>query len=58
MIKQLSAFVAATLFSIASFAAVDANKGSVADLDGIKTVGPALSKRIVDARQQGEFKDW
>ena len=24
----------------------------------LKGVGPALSKRIVDARKQGEFKDW
>lgn len=24
----------------------------------MKGVGPALSKRIIDARAQGEFKDW
>ncbi|WP_198084215.1 DUF655 domain-containing protein [Variovorax sp. E3] len=53
-------FLAATamLFAFASFAAVDANKGSAADLDGLKGVGPAMSQRIIDARKEREFKDW
>lgn len=53
-------FVAALalLSAAVSFAAVDANKGSAADLDGLKGVGPSLSKRILDARKDGEFKDW
>ena len=57
MFKKIVA-ASAMLFAFASFAAVDANKGSAADLDGLKGVGPALSKRIVDARQQSPFKDW
>lgn len=57
MFKKIVA-TAAMLFAAASFAAVDVNKGSEADLDGLKGVGPALSKRILDARKQGEFKDW
>jgi competence protein ComEA len=57
MFKKLLA-VSAMLFAVASFAAVDVNKGSAADLDGLKGVGPAMSKRILDARQKGEFKDW
>ena len=55
MFKKIVA-TAALLFAAASFAAVDVNKGSEADLDGLKGVGPALSKRILDARKQGEFK--
>ncbi len=58
MLKKIAAALAAMVFAVASFAAVDANKGSVADLDGLKGVGPAMSKRIVDARQQSAFKDW
>ena len=50
--------VAAMLLAASSFAAVDVNKGSAADLDGLKGVGPSMSKRIIDARAQGEFKDW
>jgi competence protein ComEA len=57
MFKKILA-VSAMLFAAASFAAVDVNKGSAADLDGLKGVGPAMSKRILDARQKGEFKDW
>ena len=58
MFKKILAVTAFLLFACASFAAVDANKGSPADLDALKGVGPAMSKRIVDARQQGAFKDW
>lgn len=58
MLKKIAAGLAAMLLAVASFAAVDANKGSAADLDGLKGVGPAMSKRILEARKQGEFKDW
>ncbi len=46
------------LFAAASFAAVDVNKNTEAELDGLNGVGPAMSKRILEARKQGEFKDW
>ena len=58
MLKKIAAGLAAMVLAVASFAAVDANKGSAADLDGLKGVGPAMSKRIIDARKQSEFKDW
>lgn len=54
--KILAALV--MLFAVTTFAAVEANKGSAADLDALKGVGPALSKRVVDAREQSQFKDW
>ena len=57
MFKKILA-ATAMLFAVVSFAAVDVNKGTAADLDGIKGVGPAMSKRILDARKEGEFKDW
>ncbi|MEN9912046.1 MAG: hypothetical protein RI956_490, partial [Pseudomonadota bacterium] len=42
-----------------SFAAIDVNKASVAELDSIKGIGPAMSKRIIDERSaKGSFKDW
>ena len=58
MFKKIAAAVAAALFAVSSWAAVDANKGTAAEFDGLKGVGPAMSKRILDARKQGEFKDW
>jgi len=58
MFKKALAALAFTAMSLTAFAAVDVNKGSAADLDGLPGIGPSLSKRILDARQQGEFKDW
>ena|ERR1700712_3565758 len=58
MFKKFAAALAAMVFAVASFAAVDANKGTAAELDGLKGVGPAMSKRIIDARTTSQFKDW
>lgn len=58
MLKKILAMLTAMLFAAASFAAVDANKGNAADLDGINGIGPSMSQRILDARKQSEFKDW
>ncbi|MEY3996819.1 MAG: hypothetical protein RL344_1162, partial [Pseudomonadota bacterium] len=42
-----------------SFAAIDVNKASAAELDSVKGIGPAMSKRIIDERSaKGSFKDW
>ncbi|WP_426391917.1 ComEA family DNA-binding protein [Variovorax sp. R-27] len=57
MFKKILA-ITAMLFAAVSFAAVDVNKGTEADLDGVKGVGPSMSKRILEARKEGEFKDW
>ena len=48
----------ALLFSLSSFAAVDVNKASAAELDGIKGIGPSLSGKILKERNKGNFKDW
>jgi competence protein ComEA len=50
--------VLAMLYAVAAFAAVDVNKASAAELDGVKGIGPATSTRIVDERKKGQFKDW
>jgi competence protein ComEA len=41
-----------------AFAQVDVNKADAAALDGVKGVGPSMSKMILDERAKGEFKDW
>ena len=53
LFAALLAFCAA-----AAFAAVDVNKASQAELEGIKGIGPALSTRILDERKKAAFKDW
>ena len=59
MIKKLmlalATLVASTSFA---FAQVDVNKADAAALDGVKGVGPSMSKAILDERSKGEFKDW
>ena len=46
------------LFAAVSFAAVDINKATVADLDSIKGIGPATSAKMLDERKTSPFKDW
>ena len=57
MLKKTLA-VLAMMYAAASFAAVDVNKASAAELDGIKGVGPSVSAKILVERKKGEFKDW
>jgi len=59
MIKKLMLAVAALAVSSGiAFAQVDVNKADAAALDGVKGVGPSMSKAILDERAKGEFKDW
>ena len=57
MFKKLFAFFSA-MSLVAAFAAVDVNKGSEAELDSIKGIGPATSKQIMTERKKAEFKNW
>lgn len=59
MIKKLMLAVAALAMSSGiAFAQVDVNKADAAALDGVKGVGPSMSKAILDERAKGGFKDW
>jgi competence protein ComEA len=57
MFKKFLASLLA-LFAAVSFAAVDINKATVADLDSIKGIGPATSAKMMDERKTAPFKDW
>ncbi|MCJ7798671.1 MAG: helix-hairpin-helix domain-containing protein, partial [Polaromonas sp.] len=57
MFKKLLAFFAA-MSLVAAFAAVDVNKATEAELDGIKGIGPVTTKLILSERKKGEFKNW
>jgi len=57
MLKKILAIVA-MVYAAAAFAAVDVNKATAADLDGIKGIGPSTSTRILDERKKGNFKNW
>ena len=57
MLKKILAILA-LLYAAAAFAAVDVNTAKASDLDGVKGMGPVMSKRILDERKKGKFKDW
>ena len=60
MIKKLLLAIATLIATTGfAFAQVDINKADQAALDGIKGIGPAKSKQILDERTKGgQFKDW
>lgn len=60
MFKKMLLVCAAALLSMnVAWAQVDANKGDQAALDGIKGIGPVMSRAILDERNKGgNFKDW
>ena len=57
MLKKILAIVV-MMYAAIAFAAVDVNKATAADLDGIKGIGPAVSTKILAERKKGVFKDW
>ena len=57
MFKKFLAFLA-TMSLITAFAAVDVNKATDAELDGVKGIGPVTTQLIVTERKKGDFKNW
>jgi competence protein ComEA len=60
LFKQLSVALLTVIAGIGfAFAQVDVNQADQGTLGGIKGVGPAMSRHILDARKQGgAFKSW
>ncbi|MYM24637.1 helix-hairpin-helix domain-containing protein [Duganella sp. FT135W] len=58
MIKKLLLLLAMLASMAAAWAQVDVNKADAAALDGIRGLGPAKSKAILEERKKGDFKDW
>ena len=58
MLKKILA-VMVMMYAAVSFAAVDVNKATAAELDSIKGIGPGISAKILDEKKKGgNFKDW
>jgi competence protein ComEA len=59
MLKQFVAGVCSFVLVMGmAFAQVDVNKADQAGLDGIKGIGPAKSRLILEERKKAQFKDW
>jgi competence protein ComEA len=56
--KLLLALVTLVVTMGFAFAQVDVNKADQAALDGVKGIGPVMSKKIIEERKKGDFKDW
>ena len=54
--KSITCFIA--IFMSAACAALDVNRASEAELDGIKGIGPPTSRLIIAEREKSEFKSW
>lgn len=50
--------LAAFFIASAAMAAVEVNKATEADLDGLPGIGPATTQLILNERKKSEFKDW
>jgi competence protein ComEA len=57
MLKKILA-VLVMLYAALAMAAVDVNKGTEAELDAVKGIGPVTSKLILSERKKGNFKSW
>lgn len=44
--------------ALAAQAGVELNSATVAELDSVKGIGPALSRRVLEERQKTPFTDW
>jgi competence protein ComEA len=54
-----SVLMAASFMPLALGArALDINQANVAELDGLKGMGPALSAKVLKAREQAPFQNW
>ena len=58
MWKKFLAAMFMVFAAAVAMAAVDVNKATEAQLDGMKGIGPATSKSILAERKKGDFKDW
>lgn len=56
--KKILVAAMLSLLAAASFAAVDVNKASEADLDSIKGIGPSITSKIIEQRKAAPFKSW
>ncbi len=56
--KKTAVTVAMALACLLAHAELDLNRAREMDLDGLKGLGPALTARILKARETRTFKDW
>ena len=54
---RIASAVCALLISVSSHA-LEINQANVAELDSLRGMGPALSAKVLQAREQKQFESW
>ncbi|PIT80116.1 helix-hairpin-helix domain-containing protein [Limnohabitans sp. 15K] len=57
-IKAIAVNISFGLMASVAWAQVDLNQATEIELDGLKGLGPAMTRQIIDARQKAPFRDW
>ncbi len=58
MINKIAATIVTALLAGVAWAQVDLNKATEIELDGLKGLGPALTRELMTERQKAPFRDW
>ena len=58
MVKMIAVAAVTALFAGALWAQVDLNKATEIELDGLKGLGPAMTRQVMQERQKAPFRDW
>jgi competence protein ComEA len=57
-IKAIAASIAFVLMAPMAWSQVDLNKATEIELDGLKGLGPTITRQVMDERQKAPFRDW
>lgn len=57
-IKAIAVSISFGLMASVAWAQVDLNKATEIELDGLKGLGPAITRQIMNERQKAPFRDW
>ena len=58
MIKNIATAIATALLAGVAWAQVDLNKATEIELDGLKGLGPTMTREVMAERQKATFRDW
>lgn len=58
MIKQLGTAVTTIWMTSMAWAQLDLNKATEIELDGLKGLGPTMTREVMTERQKTAFRDW
>ena len=57
-LRTLALTLCSFFCSVTAWAALEVNKAKEAELDGLRGLGPALTQRILQVRDNAPFRDW